>query len=126
MGENITLTHLNECKLGVIGMSREVFKTVTASSQKTQGFVKVGLILRSRILTTKLNGTTENATNEASGGLNIYALVGDIVLQASVGINSKLPALINRSTKTTIILPSIVVVIVILGTNYKSAIADSI
>ena len=44
VGKDVRLATVAQRKLGVVGVSREVFETMTASSQKSEGFVPLVLI----------------------------------------------------------------------------------
>jgi len=45
MWKDITLAELHKSKFNVVGVSREVFKAVTAGAEKAKSFVKIILVL---------------------------------------------------------------------------------
>jgi hypothetical protein len=122
MWKDITLAKLYQSKFDVVGVSREVFKAVTTSAQKAKSFVKIVLVFRSRVLSSKLNRTTKQLSNQAGGSIDTGTFISNVVLHARLFIDSKLATFVHRSSKTTIILPSVFVVGIVFGTGGESVV----
>ena len=109
-------------------MSRVVFKTVTACPQKAERLIQVGLVVATSILSAQLNASPKEVADQACGCGDTNILSCNVILQTLAAFVSEHPeglesceltclwvdrqfsALINWSTKPSIILTSVDVI----------------
>lgn len=77
--------------------------------------MKLSLVPSLRERSAKLNAFAKELADVQSRGHNTGLLIGDVVLEASTGVNSQLNSLVDRTTKSSIILCGIEVVRIVLG-----------
>lgn len=123
MRKHFSFSKLNQGELGKVRMSREVFQTMTPSSEQPKRFIQVCFIAAPCVLSPQLNRTTEKISDQARRSSYSHMLRSNIVLQpcapispvtrplkwslTCLRIDSKLAALINRPSQPPIILTGI-------------------
>jgi hypothetical protein len=63
MWEDISLAHLDESELCVVGVCRKVFKTVTSGAEETKNLIEIDLIVVASILAPKFDTVAEEHSN---------------------------------------------------------------
>lgn len=145
VGENIALAQLNQGQLAVVavgvviclkvrqllgsselslvlswsvarGQCSLTFKTVKSGSHETESLVQILLVsIVVSVSASKLDAALEKLPAMLSRRHNTDTLVCNVVLHARLGINGKLCLLIDRATKSTIVLASVNVLGIVLG-----------
>ena len=108
--EDITLAHLDQSKLRVVAVCREILQAVASCTKQTQRLEEVLVILGVLVLASQVDGLSEKVPDKSGRGCNANIFRGDVVLHAIALINGQLPPLVDRTTKSPVVLSSIDVV----------------
>ncbi|KAG7147775.1 hypothetical protein HYQ46_003363 [Verticillium longisporum] len=115
VGEDVALALLNQGKLDVVAVGEKVFEAVKPGSQKTQSLKEILLPLVAAVFATELDAVAQKVAKKLGRSHNASPLIRNVVLHASLGVDGKLDALINGTTKSTVISSSILVIGIVLG-----------
>jgi hypothetical protein len=114
--EDVTLAHLDQCKLDIVGMSREILETVAGSSKQAKSFVQIGLVaLVAAVRSSEFDGAADELSNETSGCVDASIFGSDVRLHAILGVDGQFSAFVNWTTETTVILAGVFILSVVLG-----------
>lgn len=86
-----------------------------AGAEQAQGLMQIVLVLVASVRAAKLDALGEEVPHVPGAGHNPGPLVGNVVLQTRLLINSQLDALIHGATKPAVVLGGILVIGVVLG-----------
>ena len=84
-------------------------------SEKTESFIQVILVLTSVISSTELDAFSKESADVQSRGHDAGSFVCNVILHSRLGINSQLDTLVDRSSKSPIVLCRILVVCIVFG-----------
>ena len=98
MWKHVTLTKLDESKLGVVRVGRVVLETVVGSAHQSKCFVQSILIPTPVVLSTKLYASSVQIPDQTGRSGNANVLCRNVVFQAGALVDGKLAPFVNRAT----------------------------